>query len=93
MQILIMQKLKNLLILVSLNPIIQYIMQLYKTGIRVAGISSVKILAEKYELTLYIPLLTSRKNTGLSHGKIYEIAERAENPLFKVMKNRAPFLS
>ena len=63
------------------------------TGSRIPGISSVIIFAKKYELTLYIPLFTSLMNTGLSDGKIWEIYERAEKPLFKVMKNNAPFLS
>jgi len=76
-----------------LNPIIQYTNDDCNNGRTVVPINSVIIFAKKYELTLYIPPLTSLKKTGLSDGKICEILDRAEKPLFKVIKNRAPFLS
>ena len=40
------------------------------TGVRVEDGNSEKILAQKYALTLYILLLASLRNTGLSSGKI-----------------------
>tara|TARA_B110000285_G_C15112465_1_gene611975 strand:- start:1805 stop:2026 length:222 start_codon:yes stop_codon:yes gene_type:complete len=71
----------------------QYIIHDCINGRTVVPINSVMIFAKKYELTRYIPPLTSLKKTGLSEGKICEILDSAEKPLFKVMKKRAPFLS
>ena len=61
------------------------------TGVSIANGSSEIIFAQKYGETLYILLLTSRKNTGRSSGKIKITFWIALNATFIVIKNKAPY--
>ena len=53
---------------------------------------SVKTFAKKYELTLYILLLTSLRNTGFSAGNMAAALFTPEKAELRDKKKRAPLL-
>jgi hypothetical protein len=75
-----------------LKPTKKYEVETKTTGIKNDNGNSVNTFAEKYALTVYILLLTSLKNTGLSNGKIAEALLTPLNDELSERKNRAPFL-
>ena len=62
------------------------------TGVMIEKGSSEITLAQKYGEEPYILLFTSRKNTGLSSGKIRMTFWIALKEMFIVMKKREPWM-
>lgn len=62
------------------------------SGVIITNGSSLMILAQKYEVAVYMLLLTSRRNIGLSSGKIRITFWIALNAIFIVEKKRAPYM-